>query len=140
MDLIIINYKSTDFLGVCLNSVHGAMNGLPLKTFVVDNGSRDHIHSVKLDFPWTNLIENYQNLGFSKAVNQVLKKTNSKYIVLLNPDAIVKNGFFEAVESYMDANPDVGILGPKILDTNGCIQGSARTFQATVQLWSGASR
>jgi GT2 family glycosyltransferase len=128
MDLIIVNYKSTDFLRVCLNSVHNAMNGLPVKAFVVDNGSRDHVQSVKLDFPWTHLIENYHNLGFSKAVNQVLKKTDSKYTVFLNPDAVVKNGFFEAVESFMGANPDVGILGPKILDSNGCIQGSARTF------------
>jgi GT2 family glycosyltransferase len=128
VDLIIVNYKSTDFLRACLNSIHSAMNGWPINTFVIDNDSRDHVQSIKHDFPGINLIENHNNIGFSKAVNQIIKKTDSKYAVFLNPDAVVKNGFFQAAESFMDTNPDVGILGPKILDSDGCIQGSARTF------------
>jgi GT2 family glycosyltransferase len=95
---------------------------------VFDNGSDDHVHLIKSEFPTTTLIRHHQNLGFSRAVNRVLRKTYSPYIVLLNPDTIIYDDFFESVIAFMKNNPNVGILGPKVLDPDNCIQGSARAF------------
>jgi GT2 family glycosyltransferase len=128
IDLIVVNYKSTDFLHTCLSSVYGNLNGTKVNAHVVDNGSRDHVHLIKGTFPETILTINNNNLGFSKAVNKIIKKTSSPYIVILNPDTIVFDDFFESVIAFMENNSDVGILGPKVLNPDNCVQGSARAF------------
>ena len=128
IDLIIVNYKSTDFLHTCLSSVYGNLNGTKVNVHVLDNGSNDHVHLIKSSFPETILTINNHNLGFSKAVNKIIKKTSSPYIVILNPDTTVFDDFFESVIAFMEKNSDVGILGPKLIDPDHCIQGSARAF------------
>jgi GT2 family glycosyltransferase len=137
IDLIIVNYKSTDYLQTCLTSIYGKLNGLHINVHVVDNGSRDHVHLIKNTFPETFLTIHNNNLGFSKAVNKIIKKTFSPYIVLLNPDTIVFKNFFESIIPFMQKHPDVGILGPKILDPDGSIQGSARAFPSFLSAWFG---
>jgi hypothetical protein len=137
MDLIIVNYKTTDYLHTCLNSVYHSLNGVRANIHVFDNGSSDHVDQIKAAFPQVNLYKHKNNLGFSKAVNRVLKSTFSPYIVLLNPDAIVKNGLFESAKFYMDNNPEVGIIGPKILDPDGSVQGSARAFPTILSAFAG---
>jgi GT2 family glycosyltransferase len=128
IDLIIVNYKSTDFLTRCLCSVYQALNGLKPNIYVFDNGSDDHVERIEVVFPEATLLKHKCNLGYSQAVNRVLTQTSSPYIVLLNPDTIVTHGFFESVISFMDHNADIGISGPKVLNPNGSVQGSARTF------------
>ncbi len=128
MDLIIVNYKSTDFLKRCLRSVYQSINGAKANIYVFDNGSGDHVDQIKASYPEVNLIKHNRNLGFSRAVNRVFKKSSSAYVVFLNPDTIINNSFFKSAEIFMDANPEVGIIGPKILDPDGCVQGSARAF------------
>jgi GT2 family glycosyltransferase len=112
IDLIIVNYKSTDFLTRCLCSVYQALNGLKPNIYVFDNGSDDHVERIEVVFPEATLLKHKCNLGYSQAVNRVLTQTSSPYIVLLNPDTIVTHGFFESVISFMDHNADIGISGP----------------------------
>jgi GT2 family glycosyltransferase len=95
---------------------------------VFDNGSNDHVDLIETNFPKTSLIKHHRNLGFSGGVNRVLKKTSSPYIVILNPDTIVFDDFFESVIAFMEKNSDVGVLGPKVIDSDHRIQGSARAF------------
>jgi len=128
IDLIIINYKSTDYLQTCLTSIYERLNGFHANVHVVDNGSGDHVYLVKSTYPKTILTIHNNNLGFSKAVNKIIKKTSSPYIVLLNPDTIVFDNFFEPIISFMQKHPDVGIVGPKVINSDGSIQGSARAF------------
>ena len=137
MDLIIINYKTTEYLPACLNSIYASLNGMPANIHIFDNGSSDHVDRIKDAFPQVNLYKHKRNLGFSKAVNRVLKNTFSPYTVLLNPDTVVKNGLFESARSYMDSNPEVGIIGPKVLDPDGCLQGSARAFPTILSAIAG---
>ena len=128
IDLIIVNYKSTDFLHACLDSVYKTLNGFRVNVHVVDNGSCDHVHLAKSTFPKVHLTINKENLGFARAVNRMIKKTSSPYIVLLNPDTIMWDGFFESVISFIEKHPEVGLVGPKIIDPDGGTQGSARAF------------
>jgi len=128
IDLVIVNYKSTDFLHTCLSSVYDNLNGTKVNVHVFDNGSHDHVEMIETIFPKTSLFRHHCNLGFSGGVNQVLKKTSSPYIVILNPDTIVFEDFFESVIAFMERNPDVGILGPKVMNPDQSIQASARAF------------
>lgn len=128
MDIIIVNYKSTNFLQDCLRSIYNNRNGIEVKIYVFDNGSDDNIDRVESAFSETTFYKHENNLGYAKAMNRVLENTHSPYAVFLNPDTIIKDGFLGSAKSFMDNNPDAGILGPEILDPGGCVQGSARTF------------
>jgi GT2 family glycosyltransferase len=128
LDVIIVNYNSTSYLLRCLGSIYEARVSGGVKVLVQDNGSADEVTRIRAEFPEVILHENGVNLGFGKAVNRGFTGCCSRYVMVLNPDTVVSSGFFEAVLHYMESNPDVGILGPKITDPNGSVQGSARSF------------
>jgi len=129
LDIIIVNYKSTDYLLRCLRSIYDTIHTLHVKIFVQDNTTKDDVDRVKTEFPHVMLSKNSYNMGFARAINNALKQSNSPYIVLLNPDTyVIMHGFFERIVRYMEDNPNVGIVGPKILNHDGSVQGSARTF------------
>jgi GT2 family glycosyltransferase len=128
IDLIIINYNSTEYTVSCIENVHKNIGSLNISIIVVDNNSNDKPDRIVAHFPDVKLIKNSKNIGFGKAVNLALKQTSSKYIILLNPDAkVIDNSFYSFFEYFIKHN-EVGIAGPKIIDQDGSIQGSARRF------------
>lgn len=120
LSVIIVNYNVSYFLEQCLNSVYNSVIDFEMEVFVVDNNSVDDSNlMVKTKFPKVLLIENKQNLGFSKANNQALKIARGRYCLLLNPDTIVESDTFQKVCDFMDENPRAGGLGVKMLDGKG---------------------
>ena len=104
----------------CLKSVEKSMEDIECEVFVVDNNSVDgSSNMVRSVFPWVNLIENSNNLGFAKANNQAIKMSKGQYILLLNPDTVVEKNTFKLITEYMDSRPDVGGLGVKMINGNG---------------------
>jgi len=128
IDIVIVNYKSTDCLLKCLKSVYDSINDIPVRIFVYDNDSRNCVDRVSIAFPEVNLTKSPLNIGFGKAVNKCIKQGTAPYVLLLNPDTIIKDGFFGSILQYIENNPDIGIIGPKILNIDGSLQGSARAF------------
>jgi len=128
IDIIIINYNSTDHLLSCLDSIRCALGVLRAEILVVDNASSDDVERVQVTFPGVQLIKNRTNLGFARAVNQGIQKSSSPCVMILNPDTLMSNDFFSKALEFIDQHPDVGIMGPKILDPDGSVQGSARSF------------
>ncbi len=137
VDTIIVNYNSTNCLLNCLESLYRARGDFRGKIFVQDNASTDNVDRVLQHFPEVILRKNSTNLGFSAAVNQTLKESRAPYVVLLNPDSYVMEGFFEDILNYLVKNPSIGILGPKILDSDGKVQGSARSFPTPLTAFFG---
>jgi GT2 family glycosyltransferase len=127
-DIILVNYNSTDMLLRSIRSVFDIINDHNVKIIIQDNGSQDRVERLTVIYPRVFLTRNYANLGFAKAVNQGLNQGIAPYVVLLNPDAYVRRDFFTATLRFMAENRDVGILGPRILDPDGTIQDSARSF------------
>jgi GT2 family glycosyltransferase len=72
--------------------------------------------------------KNKVNVGFAGAVNRAIRESSSPYLVILNPDTIIHGDFFKEALKFMEKNPDVSIIGPKIMDSDGTVQGSARSF------------
>jgi len=137
IDIIIVNYNSTDYLINCIQSIYDSLETLKVNILVHDNASNDGVEKVIKLFPQVSLKINTHNRGFAAAVNRALKESNFPYVVLLNPDSKVKAGLFESTINYMENNPDVGIIGPKILDSDGTIQGSARSFPTPLTAFFG---
>jgi O-antigen biosynthesis protein len=118
--VIIVNYNVTFFLEQCLNSVARAMVKEPAEVWVVDNNSVDgSVEMVAEKFPWVKLIANKDNKGFSKANNQAMLLSECRYQLLLNPDTVVEEDTLKKVVDYMDAHPDVGGLGVRMVDGKG---------------------
>ena len=128
LDIIIVNYESSGFLNRCLRSIYDSTVGIPINVFVQDNSSKNGIDHVGDTFPQINLTKNDYNMGFAKAVNRALAQSSAPYVLLLNPDTVLTDGFFESSLQYADDNQDVGIMGTRILNLDGTIQGSARCF------------
>jgi O-antigen biosynthesis protein len=120
LSVVIVNFNVKFFLEQCLYSVFKAINGIDAEVFVVDNNSVDgSCLMVKEKFPLVKLIENDINKGFSAANNQALKRCNGEYLLLLNPDTLVEEDTFAKVISFMDAHPEAGGLGVKMIDGKG---------------------
>lgn len=120
LSVIIVNYNVEYFLEQCLQAVRRAMQHIDGEIIVVDNNSIDGSNTmVKKKFPEVKLIENKQNLGFSKANNQGIKKAKGEYVLLLNPDTVVEDDTFIKVVDFMDENHQAGALGVKMVDGAG---------------------
>ncbi len=120
LSVIIVNYNVKHFLEQCLYSVFNSSQKIDTEIIVVDNHSVDgSCQMIKEKFPAIIIIENKQNLGFSKANNQAIKIAKGEYILLLNPDTVVEESTFEKVIEFMDSKKEVGGLGVKMIDGKG---------------------
>lgn len=120
LSIVIVNYNVKHFLEQCLHSVQKAVKNLDAEVFVVDNNSVDgSCVMVKEKFPDVTLIENKDNVGFSKANNQAIRIAKGRYILLLNPDTFVQEDTLTKCVDFCDKTPDAGGLGVKMIDGKG---------------------
>ncbi len=129
IDILLVNYNSTDYLLRCLDSLQDAFEGSSgVRIHIHDNASSDGIERIPSRFPHVDFTAYPENIGFAAAINRMILQTAGKYLILLNPDSfIVDRGFLRCIK-YLEGNPDVGVLGPCIRDADGCLQHSARSF------------
>lgn len=120
LTVIVVNYNVEYFLDQCLSSVRKASKGLEIETIVVDNASMDgSVELLHQKYSDLHLILNEENVGFSKANNQGIEIAKGKYVLLLNPDTVVEESSFQKVIDYMDAHPETGGLGVRMIDGRG---------------------
>ena len=123
VSISVVTYNSHDYIGQMLDSVHENVKNVNYAIYVIDNCSADNtVEIVKSkDYPVT-LIENKQNEGFGKGHNKILGVINSKYHLIINADIMIDSDVISDMYEYMENNPDIGILTPKILYPNGNLQ------------------
>ena len=115
-----MNYNVCHFLEQALGSVRRALQGIEGEVWVVDNNSvDDSVRMVRDRFPEVKLIVNTDNPGFSVANNQAIMKSSGEYILLLNPDTLVEEDTFRQCLAFMDAHPDAGAMGVRLIDGSG---------------------
>jgi GT2 family glycosyltransferase len=120
LSVVIVNYNVKYFLEQALLSVRRASSRLPVEVFVVDNNSiDDSLAMVRKKFPEVRLIANRENVGFSAANNQAIREASGEYVLLLNPDTVVEEDTFEKCAQFMDAHPEAGSLGVRMIDGAG---------------------
>lgn len=131
LSIIFVNMNTRDYLRNCLRSLFKSLerSGLDFEIFIVDNNSGDGSQEmVKKNFSNVKLIQNKENLGFSKANNQAIRIAKGDYLLLLNPDTVVMPGSLEFMISFMEEHRQIGILGPKLVDPKGSPQISIDKF------------
>ncbi|MBO7494936.1 MAG: glycosyltransferase family 2 protein, partial [Salinivirgaceae bacterium] len=120
LSVVIVNYNVKYFLEQCLYSALKAAQGIDTEIFVVDNNSVDGSCAMVAEkFPQVKLIENKKNTGFAVANNQAIRQSTGEYVLLLNPDTLIEEDTFSKTLAFMDAHPDAGGLGVKMIDGKG---------------------
>ncbi len=108
------------FLELCLKSVQNAIQNIDAEVIVVDNNSADEsCKMVKLLFPKVTLIENKENLGFSKGNNIGVAKAKGEYVCILNPDTVVAEDTFTKILKFSESKSNLGIVGCRLIDGTG---------------------
>ena len=140
LSIIIVSWNVRDLLRTCLQSIaveaHSGPDGevnrvgsWAVEILVVDNASTDgSAEMVRRQFPQVHLIANEENRGFTAANNQGLSRSQGRYLLLLNPDTEIVGDALVTMLRYMEANPEIGALGPKLVNPDGSIQPSRRRF------------
>lgn len=129
LGILIVSYNTRELLRNCLSSIYQETRGIQFEVTVVDNGSSDSsAEMIRGEFPRVRLIENRKNLGFARANNQAIEESKARYILLFNPDASFRASSPHKMITFMDDHPEVGILGCRILNSDGTVQASNSAF------------
>jgi GT2 family glycosyltransferase len=140
ISVVIVSYNTKTFLIACLRALYSSQGiKQPLQVIVVDNASQDgSVEAVCASFPQVEVIAESENLGFSKANNIGLKRSNGEYILLLNPDTVVNPDVLRIMEDYLSEHAKVGMLGCKLVTSDGKLDLACR--RKFPSAWDGLCR
>jgi len=141
--IVIVNYNTRDLLRDCLASVYRSEGDFTYQVWVVDNASTDgSAEMVRTEFPQARLIVNETNVGFAAANNQALREMGygigdrgyspipypvpPRYILLLNPDTVLPPTALQGMLDFMEAHPEAGAAGPKLVRADGSLDLACR--------------
>ena len=128
----IVNLNAIKLLKNCINSIPSAVGHYSYEIIVADNNSYDGSQKYLVDNSSSvRAIFNKRNIGYTKAMNQILKSSIGKYKVVLNPDSQLMRSSVLKMIDFMKQDSMVGIVGPKIVDRYGRFQKSCRRGLAT---------
>ncbi|MDP9310837.1 MAG: glycosyltransferase family 2 protein [Chloroflexota bacterium] len=117
---------SLNCLGVlkdCLGSLYATQPSISFEIILVDNASTDGtVDFVRNHYPQIRVIENTRNVGFTKATNQAIAASSGRYLLWLNTDTILEPDSLVKLHDFMQAHPQAGIVGPKVLNRDGSFQ------------------
>ncbi len=127
LSVVIVSYNVRALLTACIDSVVKAAEGIDTEVFVVDNDSADDtVEVIARDYPWVHLIDNKENLGFSKANNMAIRQSAGEYVLLLNPDTVVAEGTLRGAVTFMDQHPEAGGAGVRMHNADGTLAPESR--------------
>ena len=129
MDLsaVVVTYNSREHIAACLRSLAGARGALAMEVVVVDNASADG-SVAEARAAGARVVETGDNLGYARAVNRGTRESSGEFVLVLNPDCVVAPGALATLHAWMRANPRCAIAAPRILNTDGSVEFSARSF------------
>jgi GT2 family glycosyltransferase len=127
ISVVIVGWNARHYLELCLESLAATPPRRSMEIIVVDNASSDGTAEViEARFPSVKLIRSSENLGFSKGNNVGIRQCQGRYIALVNPDVIVFPGCLDALADFLDQNPKVGNVGPRVLNPDMTMQSTCR--------------
>jgi len=135
LSVVIVSWRARDLLFACLESLDRQVRArrepgrIEIEVFVVDNGSGDGTpDAVRERFPWLQVIALPRNVGFAAGNNVALAKIAGRHALLLNNDTEVLPGALERCVRFLDEHPDVGVVGPQLLNPDGSKQNSVHNY------------
>jgi len=126
LSICILTLNAREYLRACLRSIAG-QTAVEHEIIVADNGSTDGTdRMLAQEFPAVRYLPGTHNEGFTRPMNRAMRAARGAYVALLNPDTVVLDGAFDRLLAFMEAHPQAGICGPKVLNPDGTLQGPCR--------------
>lgn len=139
ISFIVLTYNSQAYIGKLLKSLEAHfsenINRKKMEIIVIDNNSSDQTVRLVKRFEFAKIIENEENLGFSKGINLGVSGSLADYLVVINPDTEFKSGnIFEVIKKF-EENKKLGVIGGKIVDKEGKPEKSCGRFLKTFEIF-----
>jgi GT2 family glycosyltransferase len=128
LSIVIVSYNTRQLLLDCLASIY-AHASLPLQVIVVDNHSSDGTPAaIRAQFPQVKLLANEHNAYFSGGNNQGITAACGRYVMVMNPDMLVRGDTFRQLVTQMDADPTIGAATTIMYFPDGTLQRNGSHF------------
>jgi GT2 family glycosyltransferase len=131
LSLIVASYKHHETLRLCLNSLRASLASSPISYEILVTDSATEIPTKDMmakDFPDVEFFPFEENVGFQRIVREGLEHARGQYILVLNYDIVAPGKSIETLLAYLKQHPEIGMIGPKLLNFNGSLQPSAFRF------------
>lgn len=128
LSAVIVSFNTKNLTLKCIESVLAQGSGLEVETIVVDNGSSDGSAGALKNLKQIKLIQNKSNLGFARGVNQGIKVSSGKHVLLLNSDCELGSGALKKLFDFAESALDAGVIGAKLVNPDGSVQPSCYFF------------
>lgn len=139
VSIIIVSFNTKEFLESCLRSLKKHTTGIDYEVIVVDNNSTDgSVEKIKDTNQNSKIIQNKKNLGFAKANNQGIKKSQGRYVLLLNQDTQFVENSLNKMGTWMDTHQEIGIVSCRLVNADKSTQATGGSFPTfgRVFLWA----
>ena len=125
VSLLIVSYNVRQYIAHAIDAI--IKSDLDdFEIIIIDNNSFDNTASYLKEryshLRQIKVFQNEENIGFGKAINQAASLAKGQYYLILNPDTIIQEETISTLKEYLDSNPEVGMVGPKVLNADGTLQ------------------
>ncbi len=122
ISIVVVTWNAKQYVLECLESLYAHPSSRSMELIVVDNDSSDGTpEAIREGFPRVKLIQNETNMGFAKGNNIGMAAAKGRYLCLVNSDVVVPAGCIDTMLNYLERDPRIGLLGPKMLAPDGSI-------------------
>lgn len=129
VSIVILNYRAAGLVKQCVKTIGLYPTDCSYEVIVVDNDSGDGIGSILAEnFPDVKFIPSPGNIGYAAGNNLGIEQARGRYVLIMNPDITVRPGSIDGMVRFMDSNPDVGVMGPRLLHPDGSMDHSCYRF------------
>jgi GT2 family glycosyltransferase len=137
VSIIVVTYNSADYIEGLVRSIYEFNKNKYFELIIVDNASEDGTvqNILRLKSYNLKLIQNKENVGFAKGINIGVREARGEYLLFINPDALWKNGSVDDFASIFESDPNIGVIGGKILAKDGKAEKSAGKFLKTFEVF-----
>ncbi len=141
LSIVIICWNDLKVILNCLTSIYAETAAISFEVIVSDNGSTDDsIARIRAAFPHARIVENGANVGFAKGNNAGIRIAEGEYVLVLNPDTIIRDRALEKLVTYADRHQSAGAFGCRVLNPDGSFQNPARPIPSVLGYLTAALR
>jgi len=134
LSIVVVNWNTRQLLADCLRSIFAQAHDLALEVVVVDNGSTDGSPTmIRAEFPQVIVLENSENVGYARAINQGLAYCRGAYVLLLNSDTQLSDHALATLIDFLVAEPRAGAVGPCLILPDGRAQPGAAGYDFSLR-------
>ena len=132
VSICMVSLDCLNVVGDCLESLRASFPAVNYEIIMVDNASSDGTPEfIRAHYPEVRLARNSSNVGFSKATNRAVQMSSGRHILWLNTDTVLRRDSLFQLHRFLAKNPGAGIVGPKVLNSDGSFQPQCRRGMPT---------